>query len=217
MRALRLIGEAARVARSQPVPSAVTGLIVGAVCSVILSTTGQTVQAEQQVLARIDDAGTRSIVISDTQGTAGIRPGAVTRIAALSTVEWVVGFGPARDGRNPKVGSGGRPAAIRTLYGDIPDAVVTSFWEQTPATALVGPQAQTTLGLELPAGGLRTTDDADVAVIGWFQAAAPLEFLNRSLIVAPTPTRLIQEFARSICWPNDPKTSPPSPKRHSRC
>ncbi len=101
------------MASSQPVSSVVTGLIVGAVCGVILSTTGQTVQAEQQVLSRIDEAGTRSVTITDTNGAAGIRPDAVSRISRISGVEWVIGLGPAQDVRaagipagNPDRGAG---------------------------------------------------------------------------------------------------------------
>jgi putative ABC transport system permease protein len=83
------------------VASTITVIIVAAVCGVILSTTGQTIQAEQAVLARIDDAGTRSIVVSDTEGRAQITPDAVTRIAGLSGVEWVIGLGPATRRRGP--------------------------------------------------------------------------------------------------------------------
>lgn len=180
-----LLGESARVARSQPVASAITVLIVAAVCGVILSTTGQTVQAEQEVLARIDDAGTRSITISDTQGSAGIQPDAVDRIAALSPVEWVVGLGPAFDGRNAGIGRGGQPAAIRAVYGILPGVVDTTTWDRAPGTALVGLEAQVTLGFSVPVGGLRTSDGGTVAVVGAFTAGEPLEFLNRSLIAAP--------------------------------
>ena len=186
---LRLFAEAVRIARSQPVASLVTALIVGAVCGVILSTTGQTIQAEQEVLARIDHAGSRSIIIADTQGSAAIHPDAIGRIAGLSTVEWVVGFGPAHDGRNTAVGPGGHPAAIRTLYGHLPAIVRATPWEQNAGTALAGPTAQHTLGLEHPVGGLRTTDGGDIAVVGGFEAAEPLAFLNRSLIAAPDADR----------------------------
>src|SRR5665811_1734410 len=89
---IALIGEAFRVSVSQPVASTMIGLIVAVVCGVILSTTGQTVQAEEQVLARIDDAGTSSIVITDEQGTAEMSATAVERIAGLSHVEWVLGL-----------------------------------------------------------------------------------------------------------------------------
>jgi putative ABC transport system permease protein len=181
-----MLAEAARVARAQSVASTITVLIVAAVCGVILSTTGQTIQAEQAVLSRIDDAGTRSIVISDTEGRAEITPEAVTRIAGLSGVEWVIGLGPASDVRAVGL-AGGEPVAIRVLYGDIPPLVAASPWDRTPGTALVGPVAQSILGLRVPAGGVESSDGSSVAVVGWFDAADPLAHLDRSLFAAPDP------------------------------
>ncbi len=182
---MRLLIEAARSAVAQPVASIVTGLIVAGACAAILSTTGQTIQAEQQVLSQIDAAGTRSVVISDTQGTAGITKDAVDRVSRISGVEWVLGLGPATDVRaagNP----GGNPAAIRPIHGHLPTQITASGLRIDPGSALVGPQAQTTLGFETPVGGV-TTDTSGLAVVGSFRAEDPLLFLNRSLITRPDP------------------------------
>ncbi len=183
---MRLLAEAVRAARSQPVASTVTVLIVAAICGVILSTTGQAVQAENAVLSRIDDAGTRSIVVTDTEGRAGLEPDAVRRIEALSGVEWVIGLGPASDVRAVGV-DGGEPVAMRIMYGSIPSAMTNSPWDQDPATVLVGVTAQPVLGLRVPAGGVESTDGASFAVVGWFEASEPLSHLNRSLLLAPDP------------------------------
>ena len=181
-----LVGEALRVAWSQPATTIVTLLLTGAVAGVILGTTGQTVQAEQEVLARIDDAGTRSIIITDTEGRAAITPAAVDRIEELSELEWVIGLGPAIDARNAGLGRAGRPAAVRVLYGDLPPLIDAAPWAQQPNTALVGTEAQLTLGLPHPVGGLTLTSDTQLAVVGGYSAAEPLTFLNRSLLTAPT-------------------------------
>lgn len=185
-RSVALISEAWRIAWSQPVPTLITGAIVAGTCAVILSTTGQTVQAEQQVLAQIDAAGTRSIVIQDTQGSAGITAAAVDRIARLSGVEWVIGLGPAFDVRAAAV-PGGRRAAVRRLYGTLPTVVDTSRWDQNPGTLVVGRDAQDHLGLQHPVGGV-TADTGDTyAVVGWLRADEPLTFLNRSLLAPSDP------------------------------
>ena len=186
MKALRVISEAARAAVAQPVASVVTVLIVAAVVAVILATTGQTVQAERQVLAQIDAAGTRSIVISDTQGTAGLTPAAVERIGRLSGVEWVIGLGPARDVR-PAGNPEGNPAAVRALYGKPPPQLRMDRTDLQPGQVLVGPDAQTTLGLIHPYGGVVGAQIGDVAVVGAFDATDPLAFLNRSLLTVPSP------------------------------
>lgn len=192
----QLLVEAGRMASSQPVTSAVTGLIVGAVCGVILSTTGQTVQAEQQVLSRIDEAGTRSVTITDTNGAAGIHPDAVDRISRMSGVEWVIGLGPAQDARAAGIPAG-NPAAVRAIYGDLPDVITSDQWGHDPGTVLVGPDAQLTLGLSVPAGGVTTGDGADLAVVGGFTAGDPLGFLNRSALMAADPAEL-KPVVRSI-------------------
>lgn len=183
---MRLLGESVRVAKSQPVSTGVTLLLVSAVCAVILSTTGQTVAAERQVLARIDEAGTRSLVVSDTRGSAGLQPVAVERIAGLSGVEWVFGLGPAVDSRAASV-PGGQPVATREIFGDLPDVVTTSEWDREPGTALVGDGAQVALGMRIPAGGAVTSDGDDISVVGWFAADDPVANLGNSLLVAPAP------------------------------
>jgi putative ABC transport system permease protein len=182
---LRLIAEAGRVARSQPAASAVTALVVGAVCAVILSTTGQTVQAERQVLARIDQAGTRSIVVTDPQGGGGLTAPAVDRIERLSSVEWVIGLGAAFDVRAMAVAAG-EPVAVREFHGDLPPLIDATPWSRGPDTLLVGAHAQRVLGLRIPAGGVSSAR-GDLAVVGAFTAGEPLAFLDRSALVAGDP------------------------------
>lgn len=192
-----LVSEGIRVAWSSPVASVMVGLIVAAVCAVILGTTGQTVRAEQDVLARIDDAGTRTITAVDDQGTANIPVTAVDRIAELSDVEWVVAFGFAIDGRNSQLGRGGTPVATRVVWGEIPDVVTVNGRSPEPGEALVGPAAQAALGLVVPVGGV-DLDDEQAAVVGAFAAADPLGFLNTTILLAPDPSTVGQATLRSV-------------------
>lgn len=182
-----LLFESTRTALSQPVPTIILGLLVAGASGVILGTVGQTAAAETGVLAKIDEAGTRSIVLLDTEGRAGLRPEAVDRIASLSGVEWVIGLGPAVDFHNSEI-DGGRPVPVRTLYGELPGEpyVTAAPWDRGQGTAIVGPGAQLTLGLAIPVGGLSGVN-ADLAVVGWLRATEPLEFLNNGLITAPDP------------------------------
>ena len=185
---MKVLAEAWRSAVSQPVSSVVTALVVAGVCAAVLLTTGQTIRAEQDVLSQIDAAGTRGIVVSDSGGTAGLNIDAVDRIKNLAGVEWVVGLGPASDVRaagNP----GGSPAAIRYIYGDLPTQIQIATRTPNERDALVGPNAQTALGLQTPLGGV-IGGDAGLAIIGPFIATEPLTFLNRSLIRRPLATEL---------------------------
>ena len=181
---MKLVIEAFRSAVTAPVSSIVTALIIGGVCAAILSTTGQTVQAEQQVLGQIDAAGTRSIVISDAQGTAGMTSQSVERISQLSGIEWVIGLGPAFDVR-PAANPGGDPVAVRTVHGDLPPQVSATL--PPVGRAIAGTAAIGTLGFKTPYGGV-SGDRGDLAVSGMFAAREPLAFLDRSILTAPTKT-----------------------------
>ena len=180
-RAIALVGEGLRIALAQPVATAVTALIVAGVCAVIVATTGQTVAIERDVLARIDDAGTRTILIEDTDGRGGLRPDAVERVNALSDVDWAVGFGIATDVR-PRGLDGAAAVPIRRYVGSLPDSVKTSPWRPSPTTALVGVDAIRLLGFMIVAGPVEEGVGTELGVVGWFRAAPPLEFLNRSLL-----------------------------------
>ncbi|MBA2336239.1 MAG: ABC transporter permease [Acidimicrobiia bacterium] len=184
---LRLVGEAARIAVARPVATVLVGAIVAAVGAVILLTTGQTVAAENDVLSRIDEAGTRSIVITDDQGTAMLRPQVVDRVGAVAGVEWVIGLGYASDGENSWLGGGGAPVAVRTLYGDLPEGPVTvNGRAPAPGEALVGVAAAATLGFEHGIGGVELGGD-QLAVVGIIDGDGPLGFLDTGMVAAPAP------------------------------
>lgn len=186
-RLLRLWGEAIRVATAQPVTTAATAVIVAAVCGVIVSTTGQTVAIERDVLGRIDDAGTRTLIIEDAQGRADLDARTVERINAIDGVDWALGFGGARDYRAAGLPNG--PAVpMRRLVGDLPSQVTSAAWNQEPGTALAGLEALSVLGFEVPAGPVEAVGaPAALGVVGWLRAVPPLEFLNGSLLAVAPP------------------------------
>lgn len=191
-RATGLVAEALRIALAQPVATGVTAIIVAASCGVIVSTTGQTVAIERDVLSRIDDAGTRTIVVEDTQGNAGIPPTAVARVDALSGVEWAIGFGIAADVR-PAGLEGGLAVPIRSHFGDLPPTVTTSRWDGAPGTALAGPEAIDALGFATAAGSVQPVERQTLrmAVVGWLRAEPPLDFLNRALLTGGADDEIV--------------------------
>lgn len=184
------------MALSAPVTSMVTAVIVAAACGVIVSTTGQTVAIERDVLSRIDDAGTRTITVEDTEGRAELQSAAVDRVAALAGVEWAIGFDLTRDVRPPGLG-GASAVPIRGYIGELPAVVETTAWDERAGTALTGPGALRALGFETAAGPVEPVADNEpqLAVVGWLTAEAPLEFLNRALLTVADPeatvTRII--------------------------
>lgn len=189
---MRLLAEAWRVAWAQRVTSLVTAAIATGVTTVILATTGQTVRAEEAVLAQIDDAGTRTIVVSDTDGTAGITADAVDRIEALAGVEWVIGLGGAVDGRNTAARFAGARVPYRALHGDLPTLVTRTDRDLAPGQVLAGPDARARLGLDVaPAGSVTLTDGRQLTVVGEFEAAEPLALLNGTLL-GPSDDRAVR-------------------------
>lgn len=213
--------ESLRVAWSQPVATVVTATIVAAVCGVIVSTTGQTVAIERDVLSRIDDAGTRTIVVEDMQGRGQLRPEVIDRLKAVSHVEWVVAFGLTTDVRPASLpGADGVP--IRPVFGGLPPPVTTSGAALSPGIALAGIDALRDLGFGTAAGPVQpaAADTQELAVAGWFEATAPLTFLNRSLLTLPGPNESVmriviladsarsvsdvKELARNLIDPVDP-------------
>lgn len=181
-----LLREGVKIARSQPVASLVTALVVALVCGVILSTTGQSAAAEARVLRGIDDAGTRFVVVEDSEGEGRIFASSVTRVAALSDVEWVLGLSPVLDVRNAALGDASTPVPARVFYGQLPHQVRLGGRRPEPGDALVGRQARRDLRLIRAAGGV-SDPSLDAAIVGSFSARSPLDFLDRSVLIAPSP------------------------------
>jgi putative ABC transport system permease protein len=179
-----LVSEAWRVVLASPVSSAILFLLTAGVCAFVLGTTGQTVQAEQSVLARIDDAGTRLITVTDSDGTARIPASAVDRIERVSSVDWVIGVGTVQDGVNSAVGDGGNRIPVRDLWGALPDGFVVNGRVPRPGEGLIGNEAVGEAGLEGPLGSL-DVGQGQVAIVGGFVAAPGLEFLSSGVIVQP--------------------------------
>ena len=171
------------MARTQPIVSTVTTLVVTAVCAVILATVGQSAAAEARVLARIDDAGTRTIVVSDPTERAVVHTDSVEAVRSLAGVEWVLGLGPVTDVRNAALGSAGRPVPARRVYGTVPDAVrLIGGRAPAPGEAIASQAGLELLGSQSAAGGIRG-EGLEAPIVGVFAAVDPLTFLDGSLLL----------------------------------
>lgn len=173
-----LLREGVAMARSQPVATVLVALVGAAVCATVLATTGQSAAAEREVLSRIDDAGTRAIVVTDQEGRAQLGPDVVDRLAALSAVDWVVGLGSVLDTRNSAVGDGADLLPVRTLYGDVPPvlALHAGRWPD-PGEVVVGAGVLQEFGFAQAVGGLDPRRGTSYGLVGSFTADDPLGFL----------------------------------------
>lgn len=107
MSASRTLREALVSTRSQPVFAMVTALVVCTVLVIILSTTGRSAAAEQLVLSRLDNAGSRVIQITATTPKPTLDTTMLKVASGLSDVEWALGFSQPQDGIEHAVGAGG--------------------------------------------------------------------------------------------------------------
>lgn len=185
----RLVVEGGRAARGQPIASVVTALLVAAACSVVIATTGRTIQAERQVLAEIDRAGTRTIRVEDVRGTAGLSAEALDRINAISATHWAIGLGFAEDARPAPVQDSSRVLAVRSIWGRAPtDIVNLRRLTHHPPGAIAGADARRTFGLAEGVGGFLLEDYRDLPVVGTFDAEEPLSALDAVLLRTPKST-----------------------------
>jgi putative ABC transport system permease protein len=179
----QLLLEGIATARSQPIVTTMTALVISAVCAVILGTVGQAAAAEAHILSTVDDAGTRTIIVSDPAGRAGLRADSLASVQALSDVTWVVGLGPVTDVSNTALRDAGLPVSARRIYGDWPSELRLAMGRMpAPGEAIAGERAFRLLGAVEPAVGARS-DTLDAPIVGTFAVDDPLTFLDSSILV----------------------------------
>jgi putative ABC transport system permease protein len=183
-----LLREAAASARSQPVATLLTVAMVAGMCIAVLLTTGRTVAAERAVLAQIDAAGTRSIVVRAADP--GVTAGLLDRLETVAGIEAVSGFGPIVDARNSAI-PGGPKVPVRRAYGAFGEPQLGA--RSGPAgraggeVALASAAGARALGLRDGTGGLVTDHGLDLVVAGSLQVPRHLRFLE-PLVVIPSST-----------------------------
>jgi putative ABC transport system permease protein len=173
--------EALATARSQPVASVVSLVIVAGMVATVLLTTGRTVGAEQAVLGSIDSAGTRSIVVR-AEESAGVDASVIDRIAHIEGVAWSGGFGAAQDVTNIAV-PGGTKVPVRTVWSNELDLLGIYEVLEPGHSAWASELALTELGMSQPAGGVETSAGGVYSVSGSAPVPDFLSFLEPLLLV----------------------------------
>lgn len=196
--------EAVVSARAQPVISLLTIFLVAAMCLAVALTSGRLAGSQQQIVDRLDAAGTRTIVIR-ANTAAGVNSSAIARLTRVSGVQWAGGFGPAVDVSNTAL-RGGDPVALRTA--------VASSWDvlgQPPDYApipgrsvLASNAALHRLQLATPDGAVYDPETtADFSIAGTFRTPDFLRFLEPTVLepidadsTAPIPLTTVVIVAR---------------------
>ncbi|MFT4051927.1 MAG: lipoprotein ABC transporter permease [Microbacterium sp.] len=159
-----LLREAAASARSQPVASILTILMIAGMVLTVMMTTGRTVAAEQQVLASIDDAGTRTIQIR-AEDAAGVTSDVLDRLRNIDGIEWAAAFTSAIDATNALVPDGTR-VPVRYVYSDSLDRLGIGAVPLRGSTAYASQSALDQFGLPDVAGAVTLTSGVTVAIGG---------------------------------------------------
>lgn len=197
-----MIREAAASARSQPVASVVTVLMVVGMILAVMLTTGRTVGAEQQVLGSIDSAGTRSITVRAETG-AGITSSVMQRISGIEGIEWAAGFSAAADGTNTAIPDGVK-VPVRLAYGAQFDRLGLPGRTALPGgTAWASPTALEQLGMPDATGGITLTTGTSYALAGtlrvpdYLRGFEPAVFVPQEALTGAEPLSVLIVIADS--------------------
>lgn len=181
-----VVRESAATARSQPVASVVTVLMVAGMILAVMLTTGRTVGAEQQVLGSIDSAGTRSITVRAEAG-AGVTSSVMDRLADIEGIEWAAGFSAAVDGTNSAIPDGSK-VPVRLAYGNQFDQLgVPTRIPVEKSTAWASDEALEQLGMPDEVGGITDTNGASYGVVGKMEVPDFLRAFEPAVFV-PQPS-----------------------------
>lgn len=187
MTLISILRESVSSARGQRVASAVVALIVASMCVTTLLTVGRTVAAEAQIQQRLEQAGSRRIVIDDVAHQGFISAAVVNVLGSYSSVDHAIGVSGPVEAVNHGVGRGGRSVPAWTIAGDQSAmAELTSGRWPEPGEALVSVHAIASLGMDHPSGALLTPDNGRaVSVVGAFRTRPGFhEFAAGALIRA---------------------------------
>lgn len=214
------LSEAVASARSQPVASVLTILVVSSLILTVLMTAGRTVAAEQEVLDSIDDAGTRTIQIHSPDA-AGVNTEVLDRIAHIDGIEWSAAFSSAADARNTLI-QDGTPVPTRYIYSDHLDQLGISSIPEIGATAYVSNEAREQLGLIETGGAITLTTGTtasvggQIAIPNYLSEFEPIVFIpalreeaqtiNVILVIAETPDLVapLADAVLSVLVADDP-------------
>lgn len=180
-----MLKESLKACRSQPVSTALSIVIVAAMCLAVLLTTGRSLGVREEVLRSVDTLGSRTVVIT-AQADAGLNSNVVPLVASLNIVSWAGGFGPATDVTNERV-TGAAPVPLRTLWTE--DSSVLSIQNGTRNNtdqAYASSESISLLGLADGVGSVIDSRKRSYEVVGGLSVPEPLKFME-PLIANPQP------------------------------
>lgn len=178
----KTIREALAMILSQPVVSVLTLALIAGMSATVVLTSGRTAAAERDLLAKIDEASSRAVVVR-AEPKAGLGYDVVDKLSRVQDVEWVGAFGPARDATNGTTGSD-VAVAVRSLVATSLEPLGLPT-DTIPLGCYATTQALDLLGMPDASGYLTTGDGEACAVTGRLTSQTFLEPFE-PLVVQPT-------------------------------
>jgi putative ABC transport system permease protein len=188
-----LLRESWAATRSRLVPGLMVAALCAGMCAATLATVGRTAGTEADVLARLEQAGSRQLVVIDRVAGGWLTDTVVASVAALSCVERAVGLTPAADVRSGSLPGGGTPVPAWGVVGSIAAvADIVSGRQPGPGEAVASRAALRALGHDGPTGYV-VQGDSEYPVVGVFEARQPFTDLADGILVsAPPGVRAVQ-------------------------
>lgn len=172
------------------VPAVLIALLVAAMCAGTLATVGRTAQAEEEVIQRMDAAGSRLLTISSRPAEQLLTPAVVSLTDSLSGVERAAGVSETIDVTNAAIGDTSIKAAAWQVLGQVETyAVLTSGRWPNPGEAIISEQAARTLGLAESLGAVipaANKPGPEWTVVGTYEARDPFDSFSNGLLI-PNP------------------------------
>jgi putative ABC transport system permease protein len=162
-------------------------VLCASMCVTTLLTVGRTASAEADMMARMEQAGSLELVVSDIKKNDLFSASVVSVVAALDVVERAVGFTTARDVRSGTLPDGGTQVPAWGVVGDISAVVtLTAGRFPLPGEALVSAAAMSSLGHDHPTG-YAMQGAQEYPIVGAFSAREPFTNMATGIVIAAQP------------------------------
>lgn len=183
MRPMEIIRESWATTTNQPVSAVLVALVAAATCLTTLLTVGRTVASEEQVLSRLEAAGSRILTVQDDSGGALLTPAVVAVTAEIDSAERAFGVVQPFDARASATAGNGNPVPAWGVIGDL--GALAELQEGRwpgPGEAIVSTRGTQALGLDGPVGAVEGRD-LELPVVGTYVPRDPFMSFDGLLYV----------------------------------
>lgn len=196
MRITTLLREALASTWAAKIPSLLIGIVAAAMCLAPILTVGKTASAAAAMADSMDQAGSRRLVVIDTQQAGFVNVRTLAQVQGLNTVSRAAALGSPTDATNGVIGPGGTRAPIWPVIGRLDDVatLVAGRWPR-PGEVIVAVKAMGPWGLSVPVGHLTSPDGLQQwPIVGAYRPVAGFDDLHQGALTPALPTDVGREL-----------------------